>query len=167
MLTLWTHAQERLLSLIAGHLLDANSKQGISEEQQDNMTRIIADTVELLPKLSTGIDVNVMFTNVRGFEVALCFALSFISLAFLIRLCLKSHLYSNGETMIACKAMYNLLCVLQYTDAIAIFDLLDIHLVHGWLVDPQVLHCSELSCSSQPHGSTDMVIRFFYITWSE
>ena len=27
---------------------------------------------------------------------------------------------------------------LQYTDAIAIFDLLDIHLVHGWLVDPQV-----------------------------
>ena len=29
---------------------------------------------------------------------------------------------------------------LQYTDAIAIFDLLDIHLVHGWLVDPQVMN---------------------------
>jgi hypothetical protein len=27
---------------------------------------------------------------------------------------------------------------LQFTDIIAIFDLLDIHLVHGWLVDPQV-----------------------------
>ena len=159
MLTQWAHAQERLLSLIAGHLLDANSKQGISEEQQDNMTRIIADTVELLPKLTTGIDVNVMFTNVRGFEVALCFALSFISLAFLIRSCLISHLYSNGETRIACRAIYDLLCVLQYTDAIAIFDLLDIHLVHGWLVDPQVMYCSELSCSPRPHGSTHAVIR--------
>ncbi len=63
--------------------------------------------------------------------------------------------------------MYESLFVLQYTDAIAIFDLLDIHLVHGWLVDPQVIHCCELSCSSQPHGSTHTVIRFFYIIWSE
>jgi len=166
-LTQWAHAQERLLSLIAGHLLDANSKHGVSEEQQANMTRIIADTVELLPKLTTGIDVNVMFTDVRGFEVAPCFALSSISLAFLIRSCLKCHLYSNGEPMCAWKAMDESLFVLQYTDAIAIFDLLDIHLVHGWLVDPQVIHCCELSCSSQPHGSTHTVIRFFYITWSE
>ena len=26
----------------------------------------------------------------------------------------------------------------QFTDIVAIFDLLDIQLVHGWLVDPQV-----------------------------
>ena len=167
MLTQWAHAQERLLSLVAGHLLDANSKQGVSEEQQANMTRIIADTVELLPKLTTGIDVNVMFTDVRAFEVAPCFALSSISLAFLIRSCLKCYLYFNGEPICAHKAMYESLCVLQYTDAIAIFDLLDIHLVHGWLVDPQVIHCSELSCSSQPHGSTHTVIAFFCITWGE
>ena len=36
---------------------------------------------------------------------------------------------------------------LQYTDAIAIFDLLDIHLVHGWLVDPQVMNrgCAQIA----------------------
>ena len=61
--------QERLLSLIAGHLLDVNAKGGVSEEQAANMTRIIADAVELLPKLTTGIDVNVIFNDIRGFEV--------------------------------------------------------------------------------------------------
>ena len=59
------------MSLIAGHLLDVNAKGGISEEQAANMTRIIADAVELLPKLTTGIDVNVIFKDIRGFEVVL------------------------------------------------------------------------------------------------
>ena len=40
---------------------------------------------------------------------------------------------------------------LQYTDAIAIFDLLDIHLVHGWLVDPQVM--SSLALPALPVGA--------------
>ena len=35
-----------------------------------------------------------------------------------------------------------LLAAVQFTDIVAIFDLLDIHLVHGWLVDPQVCRCS-------------------------
>lgn len=64
------YAQERLLSLIAGHLLDVNAKQNFSEEQQANMTRNIADAVELLPRLTTGIDVNIMFNDIRGFEVS-------------------------------------------------------------------------------------------------
>ena len=69
MLTHELHLQERLLSLIAGHLLDVNSKQDINEEQQANMMQNIADAVELLPKLTTGIDVNIIFNDVRGFEV--------------------------------------------------------------------------------------------------
>ena len=68
--------QERLLSLIAGHLLDVNAKQTFSEEQQANMTRNIADAVELLPRLTTGIDVNIMFNDVRGFEASRCHGLS-------------------------------------------------------------------------------------------
>ena len=70
------YAQERLLSLIAGHLLDVNAKQNFSEEQQANMTRNIADAVELLPRLTTGIDVNIMFNDVRGFEASRCHGLS-------------------------------------------------------------------------------------------
>ena len=62
-------SQERLLSLIAGHLLDVNSHEGFSEAQQANMTRNIADAVELLPKLTTGIDVDIMFDDINGFKV--------------------------------------------------------------------------------------------------
>ncbi len=47
----------------------------------------------VLPKLSTGLDVNVRFTGVTDFE---------------------------------------------YTPECIVFDLLDIPLYHGWLVDPQV-----------------------------
>ena len=61
--------QERLLSLIAGHLLDVNSHEDFSEAQQANMTRNIADAVELLPKLTTGIDVDIMFDDINGFKV--------------------------------------------------------------------------------------------------
>ena len=57
------------MSLIAGHLLDSNSHEGFSEAQQANMTRNIADAVELLPKLTTGIDVDIMFGDINGFKV--------------------------------------------------------------------------------------------------
>ncbi|GCC41962.1 hypothetical protein chiPu_0025630, partial [Chiloscyllium punctatum] len=50
------------------------------------------DAMAVLPKLSTGLDVNVRFTGVRDFE---------------------------------------------YTPECIVFDLLDIPLYHGWLVDPQ------------------------------
>lgn len=53
----------------------------------------MSDAMAVLPKLSTGLDVNVRFTGVSDFE---------------------------------------------YTPECIAFDLLDIPLYHGWLVDPQV-----------------------------
>ena len=89
--------QNRLVSLVAGYLLDANDEQkigkGLPEEYKANLQKNVADAIGILAKLTTGIDVNVRFHHVKGFE---------------------------------------------FTDEIAIFDLLDISLVHGWLVDPQV-----------------------------
>ena len=89
--------QNRLVSLVAGHLLDANDEQkvgkGLPEEYKANLRKNVADAIGILSKLTTGIDVNVRFHDVKGFE---------------------------------------------FTDEIAIFDLMDISLVHGWLVDPEV-----------------------------
>lgn len=53
----------------------------------------VNDTMMVLPKLSTGLDVNVRFTGVSDFE---------------------------------------------YTPECIVFDLLNVPLYHGWLVDPQV-----------------------------
>lgn len=84
---------QRLLSLVAGRLLDSNSNienkdAGYVQNQQQN----IADAIDLLPCLATGIDVNVRFRHIHDFE---------------------------------------------FTRECAIFDLLDIGLVHGWIFDPQ------------------------------
>ncbi|XP_064257845.1 ceramide synthase 2 isoform X1 [Passer domesticus] len=63
-----------------------------SEGLQLNFQQNISDTMTVLPKLSTGLDVNVRFTGVSDFE---------------------------------------------YTPECIVFDLLNIPLYHGWLVDPQ------------------------------
>ncbi|XP_076920657.1 uncharacterized protein LOC143581857 [Bidens hawaiensis] len=86
-------SQEKLLSLVAERLIDSNSNvndkdAGYVENQQQN----IADAIDLLPRLATGIDVNIKFTRIDDFE---------------------------------------------FTRECAIFDLLDIPLYHGWIVDPQ------------------------------
>ncbi|CAH9105145.1 unnamed protein product [Cuscuta europaea] len=86
-------SQEKLLSLVAERLIDSNSNinnkdAGYIENQQQN----IADAIDLLPRLTTGIDVNLKFTRIDDFE---------------------------------------------FTRECAIFDLLDIPLYHGWIVDPQ------------------------------
>ncbi|KAF5734456.1 hypothetical protein HS088_TW16G00905 [Tripterygium wilfordii] len=86
-------SQEKLLSLVAERLIDSNSDvhnkdAGYVENQQQN----IADAIDLLPRLATGIDVNIKFRKVDDFE---------------------------------------------FTRECAIFDLLDIPLYHGWIVDPQ------------------------------
>ncbi|KAL7595297.1 hypothetical protein Lser_V15G30104 [Lactuca serriola] len=86
-------SQEKLLSLVAERLIDSNSNvnnkdEGYVENQQQN----IADAIDLLPQLTTGIDVNIKFTRINDFE---------------------------------------------FTRECAIFDLLDIPLYHGWIVDPQ------------------------------
>ncbi|KAJ6851117.1 uncharacterized protein M6B38_260600 [Iris pallida] len=71
----------RLLSAVAEKLIDSNSH-----------IQNIGDAIDLLPRLATGIDVNVQFRKINDFE---------------------------------------------FTRECAIFDLLDIGLYHGWLVDPQ------------------------------
>ncbi|GAV79646.1 DUF544 domain-containing protein [Cephalotus follicularis] len=86
-------SQEKLLSLVAERLIDSNSNvnnkdAGYVENQQQN----IADAIDLLPRLATGIDVNIKFRRIDDFE---------------------------------------------FTPECAIFDLLDIPLCHGWIVDPQ------------------------------
>uniref|UniRef100_A0A2P2M501 MINDY deubiquitinase domain-containing protein n=1 Tax=Rhizophora mucronata TaxID=61149 RepID=A0A2P2M501_RHIMU len=86
-------SQEKLLSLVAERLIDSNNNvnnrdAGYVENQQQN----IADAIDLLPRLATGIDVNIKFRRIDDFE---------------------------------------------FTPECAIFDLLDIPLYHGWIVDPQ------------------------------
>uniref|UniRef100_A0A8C6TW92 Ubiquitin carboxyl-terminal hydrolase n=1 Tax=Neogobius melanostomus TaxID=47308 RepID=A0A8C6TW92_9GOBI len=63
-----------------------------SVEFQPTTQRNMSDAMAVLPKLSTGLDVNVRFTGVTDFE---------------------------------------------YTPECIVFDLLDIPLYHGWLLDPQ------------------------------
>ncbi|XP_038975968.1 uncharacterized protein LOC103698954 isoform X4 [Phoenix dactylifera] len=84
---------QKLLSLVAERLIDSNSNvqdkdDGYVRNQQQN----IADAIDLLPCLATGIDVNVHFRKINDFE---------------------------------------------FTRECTIFDLLDIGLYHGWIVDPQ------------------------------
>ncbi|EPS62484.1 hypothetical protein M569_12306 [Genlisea aurea] len=87
-------SQEKLLSLVAERLIDSNinlnsKADGYAENQQQN----ISDAIDLLPRLATGIDVNIKFRRIDDFE---------------------------------------------FTPECAIFDLLDIPLYHGWIVDPQL-----------------------------
>ena len=55
--------QDRLVSLVAEHLLDSNNEArlgpSVSMDYKANLQRNIADAITLLPKLTTGIDVNV------------------------------------------------------------------------------------------------------------
>uniref|UniRef100_A0A6N2JYR0 MINDY deubiquitinase domain-containing protein n=1 Tax=Salix viminalis TaxID=40686 RepID=A0A6N2JYR0_SALVM len=62
-------SQEQLLSLVAERLIDSNSNvnnkdAGYVENQQKN----IADAIDLLPRLATGIDVNLKFRRIDDFE---------------------------------------------------------------------------------------------------
>lgn len=86
---------QKLLSLVAEKLIDSNSN--VQDHDKDdgyliNKQQNIADAIDLLSRLATGIDVNVQFRKVNDFE---------------------------------------------FTRECAIFDLLDIGLYHGWIVDPQ------------------------------
>ncbi|NWS19602.1 MINY1 hydrolase, partial [Pachyramphus minor] len=75
-----------------GDCILATQPRETSEGLQLNFQQNISDTMTVLPKLSTGLDVNVRFTGVSDFE---------------------------------------------YTPECIVFDLLNIPLYHGWLVDPQ------------------------------
>ncbi|CAI9110800.1 OLC1v1010887C1 [Oldenlandia corymbosa var. corymbosa] len=87
-------SQQHLLSLVADRIFISNLNE---EEQEDddgcseNLEQNIADAIDLLPRLATGIDVNTKFRRIDDFE---------------------------------------------FTRECAIFDLLNIPLYHGWIVDP-------------------------------
>ncbi|GLT40447.1 hypothetical protein SLA2020_145840 [Shorea laevis] len=86
-------SQEKLLSLVVERLIDSNSNvNNKDDEYLKNQQQNIADAMNLLPQLTTGIDVNIKFRRIDDFE---------------------------------------------FTPECAIFDLLDIPLCHGWIVDPQ------------------------------
>uniref|UniRef100_A0A2N9H9I8 MINDY deubiquitinase domain-containing protein n=1 Tax=Fagus sylvatica TaxID=28930 RepID=A0A2N9H9I8_FAGSY len=86
-------SQEKLLSLVAERLIDSNSNANNKDASYIvNQEQNISDAIDLLPRLATGIDVNIQFRRIDDFE---------------------------------------------FTPECAIFDLLDIPLYHGWIVDPQ------------------------------
>ncbi|NXX40456.1 MINY1 hydrolase, partial [Tricholaema leucomelas] len=82
---------EELMAHLGDCLLVTQPREP-SEGLQLNFQQNINDAMMVLPKLSTGLDVNVRFTGVSDFE---------------------------------------------YTPECIIFDLLNVPLYHGWLVDPQ------------------------------
>ncbi|NXT00065.1 MINY1 hydrolase, partial [Jacana jacana] len=82
---------EELMAHLGDCILSTQPREP-SEGLQLNFQQNINDTMTVLPKLSTGLDVNVRFTGVSDFE---------------------------------------------YTPECIVFDLLNVPLYHGWLVDPQ------------------------------
>ncbi|KAM6112521.1 ubiquitin carboxyl-terminal hydrolase MINDY-1 [Phoenicopterus ruber ruber] len=84
-------AAEELMAHLGDCILSTQPREP-SEGLQLNFQQNINDTMTVLPKLSTGLDVNVRFTGVSDFE---------------------------------------------YTPECIVFDLLNVPLYHGWLVDPQ------------------------------
>ncbi|XP_063296138.1 ubiquitin carboxyl-terminal hydrolase MINDY-1 isoform X1 [Pelobates fuscus] len=85
---------EELMAHLGDCILSIQPQEN-SEALQLNFQQNVNDAMTVLPKLSTGLDVNVRFTGVQDFE---------------------------------------------YTPECIVFDLLNIPLYHGWLVDPQ---CAE------------------------
>nr|XP_016854328.1 PREDICTED: protein FAM63A [Anolis carolinensis] len=83
---------DELMAHLGDCILSINPQQQ-SEALQLNFQQNVNDAMMVLPKLSTGLDVNVRFTGVSDFE---------------------------------------------YTPECIVFDLLNIPLYHGWLVDPQI-----------------------------
>ncbi|XP_019189125.1 PREDICTED: ubiquitin carboxyl-terminal hydrolase MINDY-1-like [Ipomoea nil] len=86
-------SQEKLLSLVAERLID--SITNVNDEDTgyvNNPQQNISDAIDLLPRLTTGIDVNIKFERIGDFE---------------------------------------------FTRECAIFNMLDIPLYHGWIVDPK------------------------------
>lgn len=94
---------EQLLEYI-GELISESVPGNLADEGRLNYEQNVMDAMWILPKLQTGLDVNVRFNGVSEFE---------------------------------------------YTPECIIFDLLDIPLYHGWLIDPQQEEvCSAVNSSS-------------------
>ncbi|KAL5224191.1 hypothetical protein ABZP36_010830 [Zizania latifolia] len=62
-------SQQKLLSLVAERLIDSNSTaQGKDEEYMRNWEHNVSDAIDLLPRLTTDINVNVLFRKIDDFE---------------------------------------------------------------------------------------------------
>ncbi|PKA60747.1 hypothetical protein AXF42_Ash006381 [Apostasia shenzhenica] len=106
----------KLLSLLAEKLIDSNSNvQDKDDGYVINQQQNIADAIDLLPRLGTGIDVNVQFRRINDFE---------------------------------------------FTRECAIFDLLDIGLCHGWIVDPQDVATSSVVGSKSYNALAGELVAF-------
>jgi len=88
-------SSEQLLQYLADLVLtsqDDDSHEKAGDKKDPNVERNLNDSIAVLPRLATGLDVNVRFTGISDFE---------------------------------------------FTPELLIFDVLNINLYHGWLVDPQ------------------------------
>ena len=96
-------SQSKVVQILAEYLLDKNQaledSPSTSDSTKANLQYNLADAISLLPRLTTGVDINVRFNDIRGIE---------------------------------------------FTADVAVFDLLGIDLVHGWLVDPQDVETTQV-----------------------
>ena len=87
----------------------------------------VQDAIAILPKLQTGLDVNVRFTGVSLVTNFTLLTLARISLYYIQMFCISK---ANSRTPFQVSDF-------EYTKECIIFDLLNISLYHGWLLDPQ------------------------------
>eukprot|EP00890_Picochlorum_soloecismus_P004171 jgi/Picsp_1/4755/NSC_02123-R1_protein fam63a len=63
-------SQSRVIQMLAEYLLDTNfaKSEQSTEDYKANLQHNLADAISLLPRLATGIDVNVKFNDIQGME---------------------------------------------------------------------------------------------------
>ena len=84
----------------------------------------VQDAIAILPKLQTGLDVNVRFTGVS--------LVTNFTLLTLARIYYSDIFISKANSRTPFQVSD-----FEYTKECIIFDLLNISLYHGWLLDPQ------------------------------
>lgn len=102
----------QLMEYLGDFLLNS-VPSNMSEGAQLNYEQNMMDAISVLPKLQTGLDVNVRFTSVSDFE---------------------------------------------YTPELIVFDLLQIPLYHGWLLDPESIEVASAVGSCSYNQLVDKII---------
>lgn len=159
--------QERLISLVAGWLLDRTdaaelSAKSMSPDHSANIRQNVSDAVARLPKLTTGTASSLEPCSFSGRQAphqtsclsqatrdpttdpaATCMSdqpASFVIVAHgphIPAACVRTHARRHLCAGIDVNPRFYDCSAYEFTDEVAIFDLLDIPLVHGWLSDPQ------------------------------
>lgn len=102
----------QLMEYLGDFLLNSVPRN-MSEGAQLNYEQNMMDAISILPKLQTGLDVNVRFSSISAFE---------------------------------------------YTPELIVFDLLQIPLYHGWLLDPESLETASAVGSCSYNQLVDKII---------